>query len=77
MGFWQESGQVCSSYIRVGFTSFKFSYTLFPVNQSYSSFHLHFDKLVSRGPPSHPQISGTSEGPGPVNLLRCVYVLDE
>ncbi len=48
------------------------------VNQSYSCFHLHCDRrwLVSRGSPSHHQISGTSEGPGPVSTLRSVDALD-
>ncbi len=42
-----------------------------------SSFHLQFDTwwLLSRGSPSNPQISGTSEGAGPVSSLRYVDAL--
>ena len=47
------------------------------LNEHYSSLHLHFKYwwLVSRSP-SHPQISSTSEGSGPVTSMRYVDALD-
>ena len=57
--------------------NFSVKWTL-QINKSYPSFHLHFEKrlLGSRGSPSHPHISGTSGGPGPVGPSCCVDALD-
>ena len=47
-------------------------------DKSYSFFHSLFEYrwLVSGGSPSHPQITGISKGPGPVNSFWYVGALD-